>query len=331
MFDLFLRARSYSELMLCAVCCVLATSSVVGAASFPAKSVRFVVPYPPGGNTDPVARAIATKLSDAWGQQVVVDNRGGANTIIGAETVSKATPDGYTLLLATQATLSINPGVYRKLPYDAVRGFAPITGVVYYPQVMAAHPSVPANSIKELISLAKANPGKIMYTSSGNASSGHLTGALLESMAGIRMEHIGYRGTGPALFDLLAGRVQLLFTAMAAVQPHVAAGKLKVLGVCSERRLSAWPGIPTSLDAGLKGYESGVWFGIVTTAGTPPPVVEQLNRDITRAVHAPEVTEKFLAQGYEIITDTPSAFAAFIQKDRERIGRVAKAAGIRVE
>ena len=317
--------------LLCVVCCALAVFPLARAASFPAKPVRLVVPYPPGGNTDPVARAIAAKLSDAWGQQVVVDNRGGANTIIGADTVSKATPDGHTLLLATQATLSINPGIYKKLPYDAARDFAAVTGLVYYPQVMAAHPSVPANSIAELVSLAKANPGKVTYTSSGNASSGHLSGALLESMAGIRMEHIGYRGTGPALFDLLAGRVQLLFTAMAAVQPHVAAGKLKVLGVCSERRLSAWPDIPNSLDAGLKGYESGVWFGIVTTAGTPPSVVRQLNRDITRAVHAPDVTERFLAQGYEIITNTPSAFAAFIREDRERIGRVAKAAGIRVD
>ena len=328
MLRTFFKSPCIHVLLLCGS---VAAPSTAWGASFPVKPVRLVVPYPPGGNTDPVARAIATKLSDAWGQQVVVDNRGGANTIIGAETVSKATPDGYTLLLATQATLSINPSVYKKLPFDAARSFAPITGVVSYPQVMAAHLSVPANSIKELIALAKANPGRVTYTSSGNASSGHLSGALLESMAGIHMEHIGYRGTGPALFDLLAGRVQLLFTAMAAVQPHVAAGKLKILGVCSERRLPAWPGIPTSLDAGLKGYESGVWFGIVTTAGTPPSVVEQLNRDITRAVHAPDVTEKFLAQGYELVTSTSTAFAAFIREDRERIGRVAKAAGIRLE
>jgi tripartite-type tricarboxylate transporter receptor subunit TctC len=310
----------------------LAAFDGAAAAAFPAKPVRFVVPYPPGGNTDPVARAIATRLSDTWNQQVIVDNRGGANTIIGAETVSKATADGHTLLLATQATLSINPSVYAKLPYDAAKDFAPVTGLVYYPQVIAAHPSVPANSARELVLLAKQRPGKITYTSSGTASSGHLSGALLESMAGIRMEHIGYRGTGPALFDLLAGRVQLLFTAMAAVQPHLAGGKLKVLGVCSERKLRGWPDIPTSLDSGLKGYESGVWFGIVTTAGTPGAVVQQLNRDIVRTARAPDVAEKFLAQGYDIITHaTPSEFAAFIREDREKIGRVARTSRIRPE
>ena len=301
------------------------------APSYPTRPVRFIVPYPPGGTTDIVARGIAAKLSERWGQQVVIDNRGGASTIIGAELAARAASDGYTLLLVTATTLSINPQLYPKLPYDAVRDFAPITPAVYFPYVIAAHPSVAANSITELIALAKARPGTITYGTPGTASTNHLAGALLESMAGIKLLHVPYKGSGPAMTGTLGGQTQLIITGIATVLPHVKSGKAKILAVCAEKRLPKWPDIPAAGEAGLKGYEGGTWFGVVTRAGTPRPIVDMLNKETIAALAAPDLRERFTAIGFELYTSTPEEFARFIKTDMARTAKVIQTAGIKLE
>lgn len=299
--------------------------------SYPTRPIRFVVPYPPGGTTDIVARGIGTKFPERLGQQVVIDNRGGASTIIGAELVARAAPDGYTLLLATQTTLSINPQVVKKLPYDPIRDFAPITLAVDFPYVIAAHPSVPANTMKELIDLAKAKPGTLKYSTPGTASTNHLAGALLESMAGIRLIHVPYKGSGPALTGVLAGEVDFVITGIATVLPQAKAGKAKIIAVCSGKRLANWPDIPAVGEVGLKGYEGGTWFSVVTTAGTPKPIVQKLNREIVAALATPDLKERLTAIGFEVRTSTPEEFARFIKEDNARIGKAIKSAGITLE
>ncbi len=243
-----------------------------------------MVPYPPGGTTDIVARGIGIKLAERFGQQVVIDNRGGASTIIGADAVAKSLPDGYTLLLTTATTMSINPQVNPKLPYDAVKDFAPITSAVNVPFMIAAHPSVPANSMTEFIALAKAKPGTLKYSTPGAASSNHLAGALLESMANIKLSHIPYKGSGPATIAALSGEVDIVITGIATVTPHWKAGKLKILAIGADKRHPSWPEIASTGEAGLKGYYAGTWFGVVTRAGTPRAIIDTLNRETVAAL-----------------------------------------------
>jgi len=292
--------------------------------SYPTKPIRFIVPYPPGGTTDIVARGIGAKMSERIGQQVVIDNRGGASTIIGAEAAAKAAPDGYTILLVTATTLSINPQVYPKLPYDAARDFAPITPVVYFPYVIAAHPSLPASSVSELIALAKAKPGSIKYSTPGTASTNHLAGALLETMAGIKLLHIPYKGSGPATTAMLAGEVNFVITGIASVLPQWKAGKTKILAVCGEKRLPSWPDIPAVGEAGLKGYEGGTWFGVVTRAGVSRAIIDRLNKEIIASLASPDVKERFTAQGFEVFTSTPEEFTRFVKTDMGRTAKVIK-------
>jgi tripartite-type tricarboxylate transporter receptor subunit TctC len=300
-------------------------------ASYPVRPIRFVVPYPPGGTTDIVARGIGMKLAERIGQQVVVDNRGGASTMIGAEVVARAAPDGYTLLLATQTTLSINPQVVKKLPYDVARDFAPVTLAVDFPYVIAAHPSVPVNTMKELIELAKAKPGTLKYSTPGTASTNHLAGALLEMMAGIKLVHVPYKGSGPALTGMLSGDVDLIITGIATLLPQAKSGKAKIIAVCSGKRLANWPDIPAVGEAGLKGYEGGTWFSVVTTAGTPRAIVQRLNQEIVATLSTPELKERFSAIGFEVRTSTPEEFARFIKEDTARVGQAIKSAGIKLE
>jgi tripartite-type tricarboxylate transporter receptor subunit TctC len=298
--------------------------------SYPTKPIRFVVPYPPGGTTDIVARGIAAKLSERFGQQVVIDNRGGASTIIGAEAAAKALPDGYTILLVTATTLSINPQIYPKLPYDAARDFSPITPVVYFPYVIAAHPSLPANSITELLALAKAKPGTIKYSTPGTASTNHLAGALLESMAGIKLLHVPYKGAGPAATAMLGGEVNFVITGIATVLPQWKSGKTKIIAVCADKRLSNWPDIPAVAEAGLKGYEGGTWFGVVTRVGVPRPIIDKLNKEIIASLQTADVKERFIAQGFDVYTSTPEEFIRFIKTDMARTAKVIKTAGIKL-
>jgi tripartite-type tricarboxylate transporter receptor subunit TctC len=322
--------KTISRLTIAAACALLAFATQ-SADTYPTRPVRFIVPYPPGGTTDIVARGIATKLSDRLGQQVVVDNRGGASTIIGAELVARAAPDGYTLLLTTATTMSINPQIVKKLPYDAVKDFAPITPAVYFPYVIAAHPSLPANTTKELIELAKAKPDTLKYSTPGTGSTNHLAGALLESMAGIKLVHVPYKGSGPALTGMLGGEVDFIITGIATVLPHAKSGKAKIIAVCGEKRLASWPDIPAVGEAGLPGYEGGTWFGVVTTAGAPRPIVDKLSREIVATLSSPDLKERFTAIGFEVFTSTPDEFARFIKTDMARTAKVIRSAGIKVE
>lgn len=314
------------------ICAASAASSAwaQSAASYPSKPIRFVVPYPPGGTTDIVARGIAGKLSERFGQQVVVDNRAGASTIIGAEAVAKSLPDGYTLLLTTATTMSINPQVFPKLPYDAVRDFAPITSAAYVPFVIAAHPSLPAASMTELIALAKAKPGSIRYSTPGTASSNHLAGALLETMAGIQLLPVPYKGSGPAATAVLVGEVQFVITGIGTLVSHWKAGKLKILAMGSDKRHPNWPDIPSTGEAGLKGYQAGTWFGVVTRAGSPRPIVEKLNQEVVAALASGDLKDRLTAIGFDVFTSTPEEFARFMKNDRARTAKVIQTAGIKV-
>ena len=298
-------------------------------AAYPNKPIRLVVPYPPGGTTDIVARGIGVKLAERLGQQVVTDNRGGASTIIGADAVAKSLPDGYTLLLTTATTMSINPQVNPKLPYDAVKDFAPITSAVNVPFMIAAHPAFPPNSMAELIALAKAKPGVVKYSTPGNASSNHVAGALLESMAGIKLTHVPYKGSGPATIAALGGEVDIVITGIATVTPQWKAGKLKILAIGADKRHPSWPEIPSTGEAGLQGYYAGTWFGVVSRAGTPRGIIDKLNREIVAALSAGELKERLTAIGFDGFTGTPEEFAAFMKTDMARAAKVIKAAGIK--
>ncbi len=299
--------------------------------TYPTRPVRLIVPYPPGGTTDLVARGIAGKLSDRFGQQFVTDNRGGASTMIGAELMATAAPDGYTIGLITQTTMSINPNVIKKLPYDVQRDYAPVTQVVHVPFMIGAHPSLAANTIPELIKLAKAKPGTISYGTPGTASTNHLGGALLENMAGIKLLHVPFKGSGPAMTAVLGGQVQLIITGAATVMPHAKSGKAKILAFAAEKRHPNWPDVPSTGEAGLKGYEAGTWFGIVTRAGTPRAIVTSLNREIIAAVNAPDLNQRLLSIGFDVRTQTPEEFAKFMRTDLAQSARIIKAAGIKLE
>jgi tripartite-type tricarboxylate transporter receptor subunit TctC len=289
------------------------------------------VPYPPGGTTDIVARGIAARLSERFGQQVVIDNRGGASTIIGAEAAAKALPDGYTLLLATATTMSINPQVFPKLPYDAARDFAPISSAVYVPFVIAANPGLPANSMTELIALAKAKPGSLKYSTPGTASTNHLSGALLESIAGIKLLHVPYKGSGPAATAVLVGEVQFVITGIGTIAPHWKSGKMKVLAMGSEKRHPNWPDIPSTGEAGLKGYEAGTWFGVVTRTGTPRPIIEKLNAALRAGVSTPEVRARIAADGGDPLASTPEEYAVDIEREDKKWGDLIRKLKLRVE
>ncbi len=297
---------------------------------YPARPVRFIVPYPPGGTTDIVARGISAKLGERWGQQFVIDNRGGASTMIGADLAAKAAPDGYTMLLATQTTLSISPQVF-KAPYDVAKDFAPITPVVYFPYVIAAHPSFQGKSVTDLIALAKAKPGSIAYGTPGTASTNHVAGAMLEIMAGIKLLHVPFKGAGPALTATLGGEVPLVITGIATVLPHAKTGRARILAFCAEKRHPNFPDVPSTGEAGLKGYDGGTWFSIVTRAGTPSAIVNTLNKEIIAALATAEVKERFAAIGFDIRTSTPEEFSRFIREDAVRVAKVIAAAGIKEE
>jgi tripartite-type tricarboxylate transporter receptor subunit TctC len=299
--------------------------------NYPNKPIRFIVPYPPGGTTDLVSRGIGAKLADKFGQQVVIDNRGGASTIIGTDLMAKSAPDGYTIGLITQTTMSINPNVIPKLPYDTVRDLAPITQVVYFPYVIAAHPSVPFSNMKEMIAQARAKPGSITYGTPGTASTNHLGGVILEQMIGAKLLHVPFKGSGPALTAVLGGQVQAIITGAATVIPQAKAGKIKVIAFAAEKRHPNWPDIPSTGEAGLKGFESGTWFGIVTRAGVSRPIINTLNREIIAALGQPDLRASLNGAGFDIRTQSPDEFAKFMAEDRALIGRVIKAANITLD
>lgn len=299
--------------------------------NYPTKPIRLIVPYPPGGTTDLVARGIAGKLADKYGQQVVIDNRGGASTIIGTDMMAKAAPDGYTFGLITQTTMSINPNVVPKLPYNTERDLAPITQVVYFPYVIAAHPSVPFSNMKEMIAQAKAKPGSITYGTPGTASTNHLGGAQLEQLIGAKLLHVPFKGAGPALTAVLGGQVQTVITGAATVIPQAKAGKIKVIAFAAEKRHPNWPDIPSTGEAGLKGFEAGTWFGMVTRAGVAKPVISNLNREIIAALNTADLKASLNGAGFDIRYQSPEEFGKFMAADRALIGKVIKAANITLD
>jgi tripartite-type tricarboxylate transporter receptor subunit TctC len=288
------------------------------AQGYPAKPMRLIVPYPPGGPTDLVGRTIGQKLTAAWGQQVLVENRAGAASAVGTEVAARAPADGYTLLLGTSAGFCINPALGGKLPYDAERDFAPISLLVVNPQILVVHPSLPVSSVKSLIALAKSRPGQINYASVGNASPQHLGMEMLKRMAGIDMVHVPYKGTAPAVTDILAGNVSLMFNSMPSVLPQVEAGRLRGIAVGSAKRSPAAPAIPTVAEAGLPGFEYVTWYGLFAPSGTPREIVNRLHGQVVKILADPELAQRFAGQGAEPQSTTPEQLAQYRRSEFER-------------
>ena len=299
------------------------------AQGYPAKAVRLIVPFPPGGGTDFVARTIQPRLAEALGQQILIDNRPGATGIVGTELGAKAPPDGYTLTMATGATISANMALFPKLPYDPPKDFVPVTRVASQPNLLAVHPTVPAKTVRELIAIAKSRPGQLNYATSGSGSSHHLSGELLKSMAGINIVHVPYKGTGPAITDAVGGHVEVIFSGIAAIMPQVKSGRLRALGLTQAQRSPILPNVPTIAESGLPGYEITSWHGVLAPTGTPQNVVVRVREAVVKALESAEVRERFSSQGAEPVGSTPQAFAKFLQADIVKIAKLIKGAGIK--
>lgn len=316
---------------LAAIACAVPMAGATAAADYPVKPVRVLVGFAPGGSADIIARAVGQKLSDAFRQTVVVDNRSGASGIIATELAARAAPDGYTLLEATMTTHGIGPNLYAKLPYDAIGDFEAIALMVRIPLVMFVNASVPAAGLKEFIAVAKAAPGKYSYASAGAGSPPHLVAELFKLKTGAQLVHVSYKGTGAALPDIVAGQVHMMVDGPPPFLPHVKSGRLKALGAASEKRNPQLPDVPTFAEAGIPGMEAGLWYGLVAPRGTPKPVVARLNAEINRALGQPDLRERFAAMSVEIVGGEPEAFARYMRAELKRWGEVAKAANIRVE
>lgn len=296
-------------------------------AGYPNKPVHLIVPSSAGGGTDIVARIIQPKLSERLGQPVVIDNRPGAGTMIGIEIAAKSAPDGYTVLMGL-STLAINSAIYRKVPYDPGRDFAPITQLISSPAFLVVHPSLPVKTVKELIAFARARPGQLNYASAGTGTYPHMSMELFLSMAKIRMEHIPYKGTGPAMIDMLAGQTATMIATILTGIPHIRSGRLRGLGITSAKRSPVAPEIPTIAEAGLPGYEAVQWYGALAPARTPPEIVARLNRELTAILQMPDVRKRFAGDGTDPVGSTPEQFRSYIQSELVKWAKVAKSAGI---
>ena len=299
------------------------------AQQYPSKPVRFVVPYAAGGATDLIARVIGERLAAGLGQPFVIENRPGAATLLGAQIVAKAEPDGYTLLMATSTTLAINASLYKSLPYDPVKDFAPISLAIQHPFVLLVDPKLPAHSVKELVALAKAKPGQLAYASGGSGSFPHLAMAMFQSMTGIDVIHVPYKGSAPALTDLMGGQVAMIFDNTAL--NYVKSGKIRALAVTTKDRLSVMPDVPTLQEAGVPGYELAAWQGVIAPAGTARPIVERLNAEIVKLLHEPDTQKRLTGDGGQIITSTPDQFAAYIKSEIGRFAKIVRDSGAKVE
>ena len=308
--------------------CALALALPAAAQTYPAKPIRIIVPYAAGGNTDLTARAIAEKLTDAYKRQVIVDNRPGGATNIGSDAVAKAAPDGYTLLMGGAAN-AINMSLFKKLPYDTLRDFEPIALCVKGANVLAIHPSLPAKNTKEFIALAKAQPGKLNFASSGLGSSNQMAGELLKMMTGINIVHVPYKGNAPAITDLLGGHVEMIFSGVPAVQPHMQSGRIRGIAIGSLKRFPAVPDLPTFDESGVKGYEATTWFGLLAPAKTPKEILTRLNADVDRAIKSPDVRDRFVSDGLEPMGGSAESFGKFIRAEIDKYAKVIKAAGIK--
>ena len=298
--------------------------------NYPSKPIRFIVPYPPGGSTDYTAREIAPRLSEIWGQQLVIDNRGGAGSLIGHGMAAAAVPDGYTLLLGTSTGLSIAPALGTRLAYNPRTDFAPIGLIVYAPYMLVLHASIPANSMKAFIEYARQQPGKLNYASSGTATPNHLGGEMMDLMAGLRTVHVPYKGGGPAITDLLGGQMQFMFSAIPQVLPHVKTGRLRAIAVGHPTRTRAAPDLPAVAET-LPGFNNTTWYGLLAPAHTPREIVMRINADLSKVLAQPEFAQRILIQGIEAATSTPEGLGEMIRSEEERWRKVIKSAGIAPE
>jgi tripartite-type tricarboxylate transporter receptor subunit TctC len=299
-------------------------------APYPSKPIRLVVPFAAGGPVDTIARAIGPKLTEALGQQTIIDNRGGGGSTIGTDIVAKAPPDGYALLI-TSSSIAINPAIYPKLPFDATRDLAPISQLSTSALIVVVHPSVPARSIRELIALAKTRKGELVYASSGTGSAPHLAVELFNAMAGTKMVHVPYKGAAPATIDLLAGHVGLMFNNLISAVPNEQAEKLRALAVTGSTRTAALPDLPTVAEAGVAGYEASTWYAMFAPAGTPPALVERLHKEVASIVKAPDIRKQLAAVGIESVGGTPDAMAKYLRSEIAKWGKVAKASGAKAD
>jgi tripartite-type tricarboxylate transporter receptor subunit TctC len=311
--------------------CLALVAGAAAAQSYPVKTIRMIVPFAPGGATDVLARTMGQKLAEAWSQQVVIENRTGAGGNIGADAVAKAAPDGYTLLMGAIGTNAVNAFIYPKMPYDTAKDFAPITQVARVPMLVLVHPSLPVQSVKELVALAKARPRQLNYASGGIGASQHLATELFAMMAGVKMTHIAYKGAAASVNDMLSGQTQLTFGDMVAFLPHARAGRLRPIAVTTAKRAAAVPELPTVAEAGVPGYEATAWYGMFAPAGTPADVVAKLHAEAVRILRAPEVAERIANLGAEPVANTPAEFAAFIRAEMARWSKVVREAGIKAE
>ena len=310
--------------------CWLAPAIAAAPETFPARAIRLISPFAPGGGNDIISRTLGAAVSKGLGQSIVVDNRPGANTIVAMEILARATPDGYTLL-TTSSSQATNATLYSKLPYDSLRDFAPVSMVGMSPLVVAVNPALPIKNVSDLVAAAKAKPGSIMYPSAGTGNSTHLSGELFAVMAGVTLTHVPYKGLGPGMLDLMAGRLQVVFATAPSAIPHIKTGRLRGLAVTTAARSNLVPQLPTVAESGVPGYEAGSWYGIISPAGTPRTIVARLNKEITSVLATPEFREQLMAAGADPAPDTPDAFAAYIKSEIVKWARVIKLSGAKAE
>jgi tripartite-type tricarboxylate transporter receptor subunit TctC len=313
------------------LCALLAVTVNAGAAEYPSRPIRLVVPFGPGSITDVLARTVSTRLPDALGQQVVVDNRPGAGGLIGSDLVAKAVPDGYSIMLGGASTYSINRSLYSSMPYDSATAFAPITQMSINGNVLVVSPSLPVKSVQELIAFGKTNPAKLNYASTGAGGSIHLSAEMFKAMTGINMVHVPYKASPTAHLDLIGGQVQVMFDGLPTALPQIKAGRLRALGVTAAKRSQLLPDLPTIAESGLPGYEAVNWFGFATTAGAPKSVVTRLHREIVRILQLPDVKERLLSLGAEPVGSSPGEFARHIESEAVRWGKIVKSLGLKAD
>jgi tripartite-type tricarboxylate transporter receptor subunit TctC len=313
------------------LCPFLSAETRAQATDFPTRPIRLVVPFAPGGSTDTVARLLALKMTETWGKQVVVDNRSGGNGVIGMEITARALPDGYTLVLGYIANLGTGPALTPNLPYDAIKDFAPISHVVSAPSIAVINLNVPAKNLQDVLALARAKPASISFGTAAVGSMGHLSGEMLNRLANVQMQHVPYKGGGQAVIDVLGGQIPLVIIGMSAVTPHVRAGKLRAIATTGLKRSFAFPDVPTIAEQGFPGFSADAWYGVLTTAGTPRPIVDKLYRETIRIMKTPEGQERMANVGFEIVASTPEEFAALIRAEIPKWTKIVREANIKAE
>ena len=320
------------SLFKCAVALACALAAVAAPAQqYPTKPVRWIVPFPPGGGTDVISRAIAQKLTEAWGQQVIADNRPGSGGTIGLAAATKSPADGYTVVLGQLANVAIAPALYTRLPYDPLKELQPVTLVLSAPLILVAHPSLPAKNTRELLALARAKPDAITFGSPGNGTTGHLAAEVIKSTTGVKMTHVPYKGASPAITGLLGGEIAIYVSSIPPALPFMKAGRLKAIGVTSAKRTATLPDVPTIAESGLPGYEVTNWYGVMVPAGVPKDILARLHTEIVRILQLPEVRQRFAGEGGDVAPNTPEQFAAFIRSEIAKWGRAVKDSGARVD